>query len=323
MNWTLPTKRIYDGADLRYFERSIAFHRLQSVINKIVLLVQNQKVPDGVLNMEIVTRSNRTPTVSMPSLIRNKDQEITWSHNTQTLVDLFNELDKLITDTPPLQGPTRFGNLACRTWHDKVKPEIIPLLEKLEFPASLDINGFLTECSYYLENSFGSKVRLDYGTGHELSFIAFIGSLIEFNVLQDVTGVELLVIFSKYYDLVRRLILFYNLEPAGSHGVWGLDDHFHFIYILGASQFCNDKLAPVVQRALSSQVINSDKATNLYINAIAFIFKLKTGPFNEHSPIIYDIHSKVYSWIKKKRKKLQSRAQRQQRRQHRNQCRCQ
>ncbi|CAX43196.1 peptidyl-prolyl cis-trans isomerase, putative [Candida dubliniensis CD36] len=307
MNWTSPSKKIYDSADLKNFEKSIAFEKLQKTLQHIILLVENHKIPIGILNVDIVTRPGRIGSIALPSLIESSssssssssnNKNTSSSRNVEILIELFQYLNKIIDDTPPLEGPTRFGNLACRDWHDKI--DVIPILKKLSYPDELvkDIDGFLLEANYYLINSFGSKIRLDYGTGHELSFLAFIGSLIEFKLLNDITGTEILVIFSHYYDLVRRLILIYNLEPAGSHGVWGLDDHFHLIYILGASQFVNDKLAPVVQRALSSQVINSCKLTNLYINAIAFIFRLKSGPFNEHSPIIFDIHNKVFSWTK-------------------------
>jgi len=36
-----------------------------------------------------------------------------------------------------------------------------------------------------------------------------------------------LLLFPAYLHLCQTLILSYQLEPAGSKGVWGLDDHFH------------------------------------------------------------------------------------------------
>lgn len=43
-------------------------------------------------------------------------------------------------------------------------------------------------------------------------------------------------IFAAYIDLVRKLQRVFKLEPAGSKGVWGLDDHQHLVYLFGASQ---------------------------------------------------------------------------------------
>lgn len=111
---------------------------------------------------------------------------------------------------------------------------------------SVPFEEVLDEVAGYFSESFGNSTRIDYGTGHELAFIAFLACLFKCGVLHapnpsdstvpnDYIGIGL-VIAPQYLDLVRRLQIYYRMEPAGSHGVWCLDD-FQFVpFIWGSSQ---------------------------------------------------------------------------------------
>ena len=45
-----------------------------------------------------------------------------------------------------------------------------------------------------------------------------------------------LKLFNKYLEFVRRLQITYRMEPAGSHGVWSLDDYQFIPFIWGSAQ---------------------------------------------------------------------------------------
>jgi serine/threonine-protein phosphatase 2A activator len=91
----------------------------------------------------------------------------------------------------------------------------------------------------YLLTAFGSFVRMDYGTGHETSFAVFLLCLTFIRFLgfnsEEARDIVLMV-FVRYLRLCWRLQDVYRLEPAGSHGVWGLDDSHFLGYIFGSAQ---------------------------------------------------------------------------------------
>lgn len=276
--FTAPVKRIFDTQGTANFQHSIALVRLKAYINRYVALVQGQPL-DSTLPLK--------------------------SDTVRSVTDILGRFSALIDATPPFPGPRRYGNLACRDWHDKLNASIIHEITQLLAQAG-KLSGTDTpadtamclEVAYYLQNCFGSKTRLDYGTGHELSFVAFIATLDMLDMLTDLQPSDLLTLFDTYYSLIRKLILTYTLEPAGSHGVWGLDDHFHFIYILGASQWAGMTTEVKPRDMLNRTVLQRYEKSNFYCQALQFIFHVKSGPFNEHSPILYDIASNVKHWTK-------------------------
>ena len=103
------------------------------------------------------------------------------------------------------------------------------------------MSELLPELRAHLLASFGSAQRLDFGTGHEMSFIILLLCLRLRGILRDDDESAIVRrVFVAYLELVWALQGTYNLEPAGSKGVWGLDDHHHLNYLWGAAQMIGE-----------------------------------------------------------------------------------
>lgn len=103
-------------------------------------------------------------------------------------------------------------------------------------------------------------------------------------------------VFVKYLDLMRKLQLVYSLEPAGSHGVWGLDDYHFLPFIFGSSQLIDHKYMKP-KSIHNEDILENFSNEYLYLAGVRFIKKVKKGPFSEHSPLLDDI-SGVQTWNK-------------------------
>lgn len=86
-------------------------------------------------------------------------------------MDIFEKLSRWIDETPPLDNNSRFGNKAYRDWLGKVDAASLDLM--LSFLPE-ELADAASELSGYFMISFGDKTRLDYGTGHETNFGAWL-----------------------------------------------------------------------------------------------------------------------------------------------------
>jgi len=59
-------------------------------------------------------------------------------------------------------------------------------------------------------------------------------------ILREDAAAVVLVVMNKYLDLVRKLQTVYRMEPAGSQGVWGLDDFQFLPFIWGSAQLIGE-----------------------------------------------------------------------------------
>ncbi|KAK8233639.1 phosphotyrosyl phosphatase activator [Phyllosticta capitalensis] len=251
------------------------------------------------------------------------DGDVAFSDPVQKLRSLLQKLASVIDEAPPDPGPRRFGNVSFRKWFEIVEQRLPAWMDEtlpanvLEFGKDDGGDGKAKdELVAYLLGSFGSAQRLDYGTGHELSFLAFLGGIWKLGGFAEADpGVEergiVIGVIEPYLELIRRLILTYTLEPAGSHGVWGLDDHSFVPYIFGSAQLSPPIRSPADIPGEGSlpnapdpgdvakpNAVQRERKTNMYFGAIGFIYDVKKGPFWEHSPILYDISGVKAGWAK-------------------------
>lgn len=166
----VPVKCINDGDHVSFFLSSKAYTDIMTFIfqlNVAMLPRKTEKENSGFKEWTL-----QDPDVSFPPIVKD-------------LAKLLEALSRIIDEAPPDPGPRRFGNVSFRKWSDLVKERVSDLLDQY-LPAEAlepfkdasegDVSA-KQEIETYLIGSFGSSQRLDYGSGHELSFLAFLGCL--------------------------------------------------------------------------------------------------------------------------------------------------
>jgi len=293
-------KRIYTDSDLNLFLASESFAGIWTFILDLNESVKNKRVSEVLDTVPKYAALNALST--MLTLL------LGW-----------------VEQIPPETGPRRFGNPAFRTWHAKLRECSADLIESLldecivsgvnnsavAPKGSSEREVQVKDLCAYLEQSFGNRTRIDYGSGHEASFIVFLFCLSKLDLFveternasndqslsNDIMSALVLGVFPKYLDVARALQKDYMLEPAGSHGVWGLDDYSFLPFLWGSSQlYDSSTIDPKVIHNNEQLKALSDEY--IYLKAIQFIKEVKTGVFHEHSPMLTDISSVPGGWQK-------------------------
>ncbi|MED6123115.1 hypothetical protein PIB30_046217 [Stylosanthes scabra] len=261
-----PAKRIHSPDDIRRFHDSDSGKNFIGFVVALSESIRGHKISDPCPQSDTLT----------------------------AIVSILETLSQWVDEIPPVQQSARYGNIAYRTWHQKMSDSADSLMLRF-LPENL--KSATIEIVAYFTDSFGNSSRIDYGTGHETNFAAWLYCLARLGLVreEDYQGVVCRV-FVKYLELMRKLQLVYCLEPAGSHGVWGLDDYHFLPFIFGSSQLIDHRYMKP-KSIHNEDILENFSNEYLYLGCIAFVKKVKKGLFAEHSPMLDDI-SGVPNWNK-------------------------
>ncbi|KAF9495158.1 Phosphotyrosyl phosphatase activator [Pleurotus eryngii] len=262
----IPQKRILTQEQLAAFKSSKAHEDVLSYI---------QKLNDSVIGSKLSDECSTSPGVV-------------------AVLDILQRVVEIAKDTPPVENAaSRFGNPAFRTFYDKVGEVAEPLHAKIPNLSQEAI----PEIAVYFKESWGNRQRIDYGSGMELNFLCWMICLDRQGVFAESDNQALVIrVFWKYIQVMRILQSTYWLEPAGSHGVWGLDDYHFLPFLWGAAQLRGHKY--IRPKAIHDPEIVEEYAKEyIYFACIQFINSIKTASLRWHSPMLDDI-SAVKTWDK-------------------------
>ncbi|GMP92343.1 hypothetical protein CsSME_00042604 [Camellia sinensis var. sinensis] len=265
-HFQIPIKRIHSPADLLHFHDSDSGKHFLGFVAALSHSIRRRKISDP---------CHLSPTVS-------------------SIVSILQTLIRFVDEIPPVAQSSRYGNYSYRTWHSRMTENAESFM--IDFLTE-DLQSATVEIVSYFTDSFGNSSRIDYGTGHETNFAAWLYCLALLGVIKEEDYQAAVArVFVKYLELMRKLQLVYCLEPAGSHGVWGLDDYHFLPFIFGSAQLIDHKYMKP-KSIHNDDILENFSNEYLYLSCIAFVKKVKKGVLAEHSPMLDDI-SGVPNWNK-------------------------
>ncbi|KAH7883111.1 Phosphotyrosyl phosphatase activator [Phlebopus sp. FC_14] len=261
-----PTKRILSSVQLTAFQTSETHEAIVSFIKVLNQSVIKVKISDNVSE----------------------------SDGVGAILKVLQKVEEEITKVPPVENKvSRFGNPAFRTFYDNLQT-LAPSLHTIELGLS---GGATSELTAYFVQSWGNRDRIDYGSGMELNFLCWLFCLKHLGVVRDADYTALVIrVFWNYVKIMRILQSTYWLEPAGSHGVWGLDDYHFLPFLFGSAQLSEQRF-PSPKAIHDPEVVDELAKDYMYFACIKFINSIKTASLRWHSPMLDDI-SAVKTWNK-------------------------
>lgn len=213
----------------------------------------------------------------------------------KTILNILDKVQDVVQRSPAEeQGDSRFGNKGFRDFLDLAAEEHTDWHKQLGITSS----SAITETSTYFLQSFGNRTRIDYGSGHELNFMLWLLCLYQLGIVRQTDFKALVLkVFTQYLSLMRIIQSTYYLEPAGSHGVWGLDDYQFLPFLFGSSQLLHH---PFIRPLSIHQSLILEEYGNdyLYLGQVNFVNSVKNVEgLRWHSPMLDDISS-AKSWSK-------------------------
>lgn len=265
----VPSRRILSNGDLEVFSKSPTYSLILSFIFSISESCANKKISSIVLD-------DQRPIV-------------------KTLHEIISSISSLVDANPPAdQGASRFGNPAFRGFLDSLSAKLDAYHSLLNLPSQ----DWIPEVSTYLTHSFGSYSRIDYGSGHELNFLMWLLCLERLSLLdRDDFPALGLYIFPAYLSLLRRIQSTYYLEPAGSHGVWGLDDYQFLPFLFGSSQLMNHSY--ITPKGVHNDLLLEEEGDEyLYLNMVRATMASKSVKGLKWTQPMLDDISGAKNWAK-------------------------
>lgn len=140
----------------------------------------------------------------------SKSIKINEQHNNTKYLEELDKIRQIISSTPLSDEKGRFANPNLRIVFLQIKHE-----------------------NKYFINSWGNSKRLDYGAGHELNYLCYC---YQKYVERELNINEVCNLLIEYFKIVKMFIEKFNIEPAGSKGMWTLDSYQLLPFVIGSAQ---------------------------------------------------------------------------------------